>query len=111
MFWTEASLFYEFGERAKQVHGQHLDDWDILFYMHHGVSIIIEIHARIHDREQSNKYQNEKMHRCSIGVLGFLATKIIQGDKFVNKCLNRLDHCIPYFAIALVTVLMALHEN
>ena len=37
-FWTESALFYEFSTRAKQLHQQNLDDWDMLIYMrHHGV--------------------------------------------------------------------------
>lgn len=35
LFWTESGLFYEFSTRAKQLHQQNLDDWDVLFYMRH----------------------------------------------------------------------------
>jgi FRG domain len=34
----ESDLFYEFRSKAKDLHGQSLSDWDILFFMqHHGV--------------------------------------------------------------------------
>jgi hypothetical protein len=35
----EAGLFFEFQARARELHGQTLTDWEILFYMrHHGVA-------------------------------------------------------------------------
>jgi len=35
----EHSLFFEFRSRARELHGQSLSDWDVLFYMrHHGVA-------------------------------------------------------------------------
>lgn len=34
----EADLFFEFQARARELHSQHLADWDVLFFMrHHGV--------------------------------------------------------------------------